>query len=116
MSEQKGRHIGIAVPCMDHVDAWFAYDLFNAGAHHAFQFPADNISASWHQSAFLAEARNVLVKELLEQGVDYVIFLDTDMRFPRTLFNDLMRHEPAGNGSVRSPAPRSPRGRCRPRR
>lgn len=91
--EQKCRHVGIAVPCMDHVDAWFAYDLFNAGTHHAFQYPADDISTSWHQSAFLAESRNVLVKELLEQGADYVIFLDTDMRFPRTLFQDLMHHE-----------------------
>lgn len=88
-----GRHIGIAIPCMDQVDAWFAHDLFNAGVHHAFAFPEDNITTSWHQAAFLAEARNTLAKGLLEEGCDYVIFLDTDMRFPQTLFNDLLRHD-----------------------
>jgi hypothetical protein len=89
----KPRNVGIAIPCMDQVDAWFAHDLFRAGVHHAFAFPQDNVTQSWHQSAFLAEARNTLVKELIEQGCDYVIFLDTDMRFSQTLFNDLMAHD-----------------------
>ena len=87
------RHVGIAIPCTDQVDAWFAHDLVNATAHHAYAFPDDNVTTSWHQSALLAESRNVLVKGLIEQGCDYVVFLDTDMRFPQTLLNDLMRHE-----------------------
>lgn len=87
------RHVGIAIPCQDQVDAMFANDLVKAAAYHAFTFPEDNITVSWHQSAFLAESRNVLVKGLIEQGCDYVIFLDTDMRFPQTLFDDLMKHD-----------------------
>lgn len=87
------RHIGIAIPCMDQVDAWFAHDLARAMTHHAFAFPDDTMALSMHQSAFLAESRNELVKGLLEnEGVDYVIFLDSDMRFPATLFNDLLSH------------------------
>lgn len=93
MSEQKSRHVGIAIPCMDQVDAWFMHDLYRAGVHHAFAFPNDEQTISMHQSAFLAEARNTLVKELLEHGADYVIFVDTDMRVPPTLFNDLMSHD-----------------------
>ena len=93
MSEQKPRHIGIAIPCQDQVDAWFAHDLFNAGVHHALEYPGDGITVSYHQSAFLMESRNEMAKRLLEAGVDYVLFLDTDMRFPRTLFQDLLRHE-----------------------
>jgi hypothetical protein len=46
-----------------------------------------------HQGAFLAESRNMLVKELMEAGADYVVFIDSDMRFPQTLLNDLCAHE-----------------------
>jgi hypothetical protein len=87
------RHIGIAIPCQDQVDAWFTHDLCRAMATHAFAFPDDNLTLSMHQSAFLAEARNVLVKELIEAGVDFVVFLDSDMRFPPTLLNDLCAHD-----------------------
>ena len=87
------RHIGIAIPCQDQVDAWFTHDLCRAMAHHAFAFPDDNLTLSMHQSAFLAEARNVLVKELIEAGADFVVFLDSDMRFPPTLLNDLCSHD-----------------------
>jgi hypothetical protein len=93
MSEQKARHIGIAIPCMDQVDAWFAHDLARAVGHHAAVYPQDVISMSFHQSAFLAESRNEMCKTLLEQGADYILFLDSDMRFPQTLFNDLCAHE-----------------------
>lgn len=93
MSEQKPRHIGIAIPCQDQVDAWFMHDLCRAMAGHAFTFPNDNLTLSMHQSAFLAEARNTLVKELIEAGCDYVIFLDSDMRFPPTILNDLVSHD-----------------------
>lgn len=77
---------------MDQVDALFAQDYAKAVGCHMAAFPEDDLTQSWHQSAFLAESRNVLVKELIEAGCDYVIFLDTDMRFPQTLFNDLMAH------------------------
>lgn len=93
MSEKKPRRIGIAVPCQDQVDSFFAQDYAKAMAAHAFAFPEDFITQSWNQSAFLAESRNSLVKELIEDGCDYIIFLDTDMRFPQTLFNDLISHE-----------------------
>ncbi len=88
-----GRHFGIAVPCQDQVDSWFMHDLYRAGVHHAFAFPEDEQSLSIIQTAFLAEARNLLVKGLLEQGCKYIFFLDSDMRFPMTLFNDLMAHD-----------------------
>lgn len=87
------RHVGLAIPCMDQVDAMWAHDYSAAMARHACAFPDDTLTQSFHQSAFLAESRNVLVKGLIEQGVDYVIFLDTDMRFPQTLFGDLMGHK-----------------------
>ena len=88
-----GRHIGIAIPCQDHVDAFFAEALVKAIGHHLVAYPEDGITTSWNQSAFLAESRNILVKELLEQGCDWVIFLDTDMRFPQTLIEDLIKHD-----------------------
>lgn len=87
------RHIGLAIPCMDQVDAWFAHDLARAVGCHSAMFPDDTITMSFHQSAFLAESRNELVKGLIEAGADYVIFIDTDMRFPQTLLNDLCAHD-----------------------
>ncbi len=78
---------------MDQVDSWFMQDVYRAGVSHAYRFPDDDQTLSMHQSAFLAEGRNVLCKELIEAGVDYVIFLDSDMRFPQTLYDDLMAHK-----------------------
>jgi hypothetical protein len=87
------RQIGIAIPCQDQVDSWFTHDLCRAMATHAFAFPDDNLTLSMHQSAFLAESRNTLVKELLEAGSDFVVFLDSDMRFPASVLNDLCAHD-----------------------
>lgn len=93
MSANRPRKVGIALPCQDQVDSWFMHDLFRAGAYHAFAFPQDELILSMHQSAFLAESRNELCKGLIEQGADYVIFLDTDMRFPQNVFDQLMQHD-----------------------
>jgi hypothetical protein len=94
VSEQKPRHIGIAIPCQDQVDTWFMHDLVRAMTTHAYAFPEDTLALAVHQTAFLAEARNQLVKGLIEdEHVDYVIFLDSDMRFPPSLIHDLVHHD-----------------------
>ena len=81
------------MPCQDQIDALTALDFYKAGTHHAFAFPQDEQSVTLDPSAFLAESRNRLVKDLLERGCDYIIFIDSDMRFPQTLYNDLMLHD-----------------------
>jgi hypothetical protein len=91
--DRKPLHIGIAIPCQDHVDWAFARDLSAAVGFHAFTFPEDDISQNWYQSAFLAESRNKMCKDLVEQGCDYVIFLDTDMEFPQDTFARLLQHD-----------------------
>lgn len=92
MSDQK-RVIGIGVPCQDQVDAFFYHSMLMACVHHAYAFPNDDIIHSIHQSAFLAEARNKIVKDLIEQGATHILFVDTDMRVPQTLLNDLAKHD-----------------------
>ncbi len=87
------RVVGLAVPCQDQVDAFFYHSMLMAVAHHAYAFPDDDILHSIHQSAFLVEARNKIVKDLLEQGATHIVFVDTDMRVPQTFLNDLMAHD-----------------------
>lgn len=87
------RHLGVAIPAQDMVDATFAKDLARAVGFHAFTFPEDNISLTFYQSALIAESRNHLAKSSLEEGCDFVLFLDTDMQFPQDLFARLMQHD-----------------------
>lgn len=89
------RHIGIAVPCMDLVDAWFCHDLARAMTYHAMTCPDDMISMTFHQGALIAESRNQLAKSSVEEGCDYVVFLDSDMRFPKDTFQRLMAWDEA---------------------
>jgi hypothetical protein len=42
---------------------------------------------------YVHRARQQLVDESLEQGADFILWLDSDMRFPRTLLWELMLHE-----------------------
>jgi hypothetical protein len=78
---------------MDMVDAMFAWDLTKAVGAHAFTFPDDNITLSFKQSAIISESRNGLCQELLEAGCDYILFLDTDMRFPQDLIARMLAHD-----------------------
>lgn len=84
--------IGVCIPTLDHNDWWFTHDLVCAVGYHMGTFD-DEISLHSHQGALIAESRNVLARRAVENGDDYIVFLDTDMRFPQHIFKTLLDHE-----------------------
>lgn len=86
------RNLGLCVPTLDHCDWWFTHDLACAIGYHMGTFE-DDLDLHSHQGAIIAESRNVLSKRAVEAGNDYIIFLDTDMRFPQDTFDRLMSHD-----------------------
>lgn len=74
----------IAVPCMDKLDLCFVRSLVEmkkqGSVQHGF------ISCS-----LVYKARNDLAEAALNEGADFVLWLDSDMTFPDTLMEDLLK-------------------------
>jgi hypothetical protein len=81
-------HVAIAVPSGDMVHADFALAL--AGLCHVSGDLRVEIFSN--KSSIVAEARNNGVAMAQEHGVDFLLFLDSDMMFPRTTLRRLLAH------------------------
>lgn len=84
------RHLSVCIPTLDQTDWWFAHDLALAVGYHAKHFPQDVVDLNANQGAIIQESRNVLARQAIENGAEWLIWLDTDMRFPQNLFDRLM--------------------------
>jgi glycosyltransferase involved in cell wall biosynthesis len=80
--------VAIAVPSGDMVHADFALAL--AGLCHASG--ALDVVIFSNKSSIVAEARNNGVAMAQDAGADHVLFLDSDMIFPRTALRRLLDH------------------------
>lgn len=86
--------IAICLPCRDIVHTGFAYDLARLSAYiGATRVPQGaKLHLFTSQGTLIADQRQNLVKEALKVNADYVLFLDTDMRFPKDAFDRLVAH------------------------
>jgi len=81
----------ILVPCMDTVKSHFAFDLVNL-FDNLHRHPVADPRLIIHQSSILPLSRCILVREALKAGAEWVLFLDSDMRFPNDIVHRLMAH------------------------
>lgn len=77
----------VVVPTHDNCKALFAYDLaqmmgFTSAALLEPQGPLKGINLSFLTGTYIHRARQRLVEAALEQDADYILWLDSDMRFP----------------------------------
>lgn len=87
------RTIGIMLPMGgDHVDGEFCHDFALALAYHAAVHD-DVVNLHFRQGTILSEQRQELLKIAVENGADYCVFLDTDMRFPKDVISRLVDHD-----------------------
>lgn len=86
--------IAVCLPCRDIVHTSFAYDLARLTAYiGATRVPQGaKLHLFTSQGTLIADQRQNLVKEALKVNADYVLFLDTDMRFPKDAFDRLVAH------------------------
>lgn len=80
--------VAVVVPSGDMVHADFALALAGM-CHSSGALTVDIFSA---KSSIVAEARNIGVDLALEAGAEYMLFLDSDMTFPRTALLWLLLH------------------------
>lgn len=78
---QQPRHIGVALVAHDRMHTRTALDLITMISGQ-IGFRQDKIALNHHGGTVLAQARNQAAKELLETGCEWVLFVDSDMRFP----------------------------------
>lgn len=86
-------NLSICVPTRDTVNSGFAYDLTLMAARWYGNAPAGSaFNLHFLQGTLIADQRCKLVEMALKANADYVLFLDSDMRFPANLIDRLVAH------------------------
>lgn len=86
--------IAICVPSHDTLPAFFAFDLARlTGYLGATLGPDVAFQTKVATGTLIHSARQMLVDELVEDGIDYALWLDSDMRFPKDILYRLMAHK-----------------------
>lgn len=74
----------IAVPARDDVKTGFAYDLANLVGFTTAKAPHVELAVTFTKSSLIQQGRTNLVKAALSwPGVSHILWLDSDMRFPK---------------------------------
>lgn len=87
--------VAICLPCRDMVHTSFAYDLSRMMALWA----AENVPKGHQlmiftsQGTLIVNQRASLAQTALDAGADYILWLDTDMRFPKDTLKRLLAHD-----------------------
>ena len=77
----------IAIPCMDSVQTEFAQSLCRLQT-------VGSITHKFHSCSLVYNARNELGKVAVEEGSDFVLWLDSDVIFPSSLLVDMIADMP----------------------
>lgn len=87
--------LAVCLPCRDIVQTGFAYDLARFTAYwSARHVPAGGaLHLFTSAGTLIADQRENLAKEALKVNADWVLTLDSDMRFPKNVFDRLAAHD-----------------------
>lgn len=88
------KNIAICVPARDEVSTGFAHDLAIMSARFYGNAPSGTLfNVNFVAGTLIADQRQKLVMMAIKQGADYILFLDSDMRFPSYLLERLLAHD-----------------------
>jgi hypothetical protein len=86
--------VAILVPARDTVMTSFAYDLARAMSFHTATTD-DRVMLYTSHGTLIASQRMELARQALEEKADYLLWLDSDMRFPKeTIGHLILRDKP----------------------
>lgn len=87
--------LAILLPCRDILHTAFAYDLARLTANWSAQHipKGGSLHLFTSHGTLIADQRQNLVLEALRVNADYMLHLDTDMRFPKDLVDRLHAHQ-----------------------
>jgi hypothetical protein len=88
------RTVAILVPARDTVMTSFAYDMARAMSFHTATTD-DRVILFTSHGTLIASQRMELARQALEEKADYLLWLDSDMRFPKeTIGHLILRDKP----------------------
>lgn len=82
----------VAIPCGEMVHADFAYDLARMVGYTTWVRPSLEVLLYHLKGTYLPRARATLVNEALTLGCSHILWLDSDMRFPKDTLLRLVGH------------------------
>jgi hypothetical protein len=85
--------VGIVSPARDMVCTGFAFDAMNMAAFTMFNRPDIVLGSYVSLGTMIFDQRIKLVREAMSEGCDYILWLDTDMRFPKDTLLRLLEHK-----------------------
>lgn len=84
--------VAICIPARGQMEVTTAFDLTIMAAYMAGKKNIDlNVYTS--QGTLIFDQRNSLVRTAVEEKCDYILFIDADMRFPKTTLERLLAHK-----------------------
>jgi hypothetical protein len=85
--------VAVSVPAQDEMKSGFAYDLARMMTATAHQRHEIELRLHFVRDTLLPRARHDLVAMALTTGCTHILFLDSDMRFPKDTLVRLLAHE-----------------------
>lgn len=92
--ERRPLRVCVAIPSHDMVPVTFAYDLGQLMSFTMAAMPeGTHLGITMVPGTYIHQARQQLLAAVREQGVDYVLWLDSDMRFPKEALVKLFQRQ-----------------------
>lgn len=88
-------HLAIGGPTRDLVPASFALDLLHLHEYTVKYGPWPTVTVGFIQSTYIHVGRELFLEEAMKQGASHILWIDTDMGFPRTAALRLSYHDKA---------------------
>ncbi len=88
-------HLAIGGPTRDMVPMSFALDLLHLHEYTIKHGPWPTVTVGFIQSTYIHVGRELFLQAALKQGATHILWLDTDMGFPRTAALQLFAHAQA---------------------
>lgn len=90
---EKPFRVAVSIPCGDEVKTGFAYDLANLMCATALTRDDVSLRLATLRGTIIHKSREELVFAALEHGMTHILFLDSDMRFPRNALVHLLARD-----------------------
>lgn len=85
------RNVGIAMVAPDMMHTRTALNLSSMVGYQIGK--GDGIVTTWRSGSVLSEQRQLAAKELIENGADWILYVDSDMGFPKDALDRLLAHD-----------------------
>jgi hypothetical protein len=85
-------HLAICTPARDQVHTAFAFDLANLMGHFVSNHRSDQITPLVLEGTLIFDQRQKLAQMALDAGADWMLWIDSDMRFPCDAVDRMIGH------------------------